>query len=387
MKKIALFGSTGSIGRNTLDVVAALDGFQVLALSGNRNLELLQQQAKQFRPRWVVVTDENAARGFAWDLPAGCELCVGHSALTQVAQETEIDIVVCAIVGRAGLESTVAAVAAGKRVALANKESLVMGGAIVSRLRKETRAEILPVDSEHSAIFQALHSGRREEVERVILTASGGPFLRWREEDLRNVTLEAALQHPTWNMGAKVTLDSASLMNKALEIIEARWLFDLRAEQLAVMIHPQSVVHSMVEFRDGAVLAQMSPPDMRLPIQYALCYPQRVAGGPTRRMDWTQAFQWEFLPPTSEARYDALRLGLEVARWGGTAGTVLNVANELAVEAFCQGRLRFDEIVPWVRRRVEEHDYHADPTLEELIALDEKYRQDLTNPNHRPLNH
>lgn len=387
MKKIALFGSTGSIGRNTLDVVAALEGFQVLALSGNRNLELLQQQAKQFRPRWVVVTDEDAAGGFAWDLPPGCELCVGHSALTQVAQEAEIDIVVCAIVGRAGLESTVAAVAAGKRVALANKESLVMGGAIVSRLRKEAQAEILPVDSEHSAIFQALHSGKREEVERVILTASGGPFLRWREEDLREVTLEAALQHPTWNMGAKVTLDSASLMNKALEIIEARWLFDLRAEQLAVMIHPQSVVHSMVEFRDGAVLAQMSPPDMRLPIQYALCYPQRVAGGPTRRMDWTQAFQWEFLPPTSEARYDALRLGLEVAHWGGTAGTVLNVANELAVEAFCQGRLRFDEIVPWVRRQVEEHDYQSDPTLEELIALDEKYRQDLTNPNHQPLNH
>lgn len=376
MKKIALFGSTGSIGRNTLEVVASLDDFQVLALSGNRNLELLQQQARTFRPRWVVATDEKAAQDFTWNLPVGCELCVGRSALTQIAQESEIDTVVCAIVGRAGLESTVAAVRAGKRVALANKESLVMGGAIVSRFQKETHAEILPVDSEHSAIFQALHSGKQEEVHRVILTASGGPFLRWPEEDLRKVTLDAALRHPTWNMGAKVTLDSASLMNKALEIIEARWLFDLRAEQLAVMIHPQSVVHSLVEFRDGAILAQASPPDMRLPIQYALCYPYRMAGGPTRRMDWTQTFQWEFLPPTSEARYDALRLGLEVAQLGGTAGTVLNVANELAVEAFCQGRIRFDEIVPWVRRRVEEHAYHADPTLEELIALDEKYRRE-----------
>ena len=383
MKKIALFGATGSIGRSTLDVVGTIDGFCVSAISGHRNLELLHQQAERFRPRWVILTDESAAKEWTWPLPAGTELCVGMKALTEIAAEAEIDIVVSAIVGRAGLESTAAAAKAGKRIALANKESLVAGGAVVKRLAKENGAEIVPVDSEHSAIFQSLQAGKRSELERVILTASGGPFFRMPDEELKNVTLAQALRHPTWNMGAKVTLDSATLMNKALEIIEAKWLFDLDMErgELEVMIHPQSVVHSMVEFRDGAVIAQMSPPDMRRPIQNALTYPDRIGGGPTRRTNWMQDQTLEFFAPDySRPKFDALKLGMETALRGGTAGVVLNAANEMAVAAFTRGELRFDQIVPTVRKIVEEHDFRPGPTLEELTALDEEIRVKFRTP-------
>lgn len=380
MKKIALFGATGSIGRSTLDVVGTIDGFQVAAISGHHNLELLHEQAERFRPRWVILTDETAAKAWNYALPKGTELCVGMKALTEIAAEPEIDVVVSAIVGRAGLESTLAAARAGKRIALANKESLVVGGAIVKQLAKETGAEIVPVDSEHSAIFQSLQAGKRSELARVILTASGGPFFRMPDAELKNVTLAQALKHPTWSMGAKVTIDSATLLNKALEIIEAKWLFDLNPErrELEVMIHPQSVVHSMVEFRDGAVIAQMSPPDMRLPIQNALTYPERVGGGPTRRTDWTQNQSLEFFAPDyANPRFDALLLGLETARRCGTAGVVLNAANEMAVSAFARGELRFDQIVPTVRRWVDGHDFNPAPTLEELIAWDEKVRADF----------
>lgn len=378
MKNIALFGATGSIGRSTLDVVGTIDGFRVLAISGHKNLPLLREQMERFRPRWVILTDEEAAKEWDFPVPAGTEICVGMKALTEIAAEPEVEIVVSAIVGRAGLESTVAAARAGKRIALANKESLVIGGAIVKRLAKESGAQIVPVDSEHSAIFQALHAGKRSELERVILTASGGPFFRLPDEELRNVTVAQALKHPTWNMGAKVTLDSATLMNKALEIIEAKWLFDLNMEkpELEVMIHPQSVVHSMVEFRDGAVIAQLSPPDMRLPIQNALTYPDRVGGGPTRRTDWTRNQTLEFFAPDyANPRFDALKLGLETARRGGTAGAVLNAANDLTVSAFIRGEIRFDEIVPRIRHCVEEHDFRPEPTLEELIELDQEIRR------------
>lgn len=380
-KNIALFGATGSIGRSTLDVVGTIDGFRVLALSGHRNLKLLHEQVEQFHPRWVILTDEEVAREWNYPLPHGTELCVGMKSLVEIAAEPEIDIVVSAIVGRAGLESTVAAARAGKRIALANKESLVVGGAIVKQIARETGAEIVPVDSEHSAIFQSLQAGRRAELERVILTASGGPFFRLPDDELRNVTVVQALKHPTWNMGAKVTLDSATLMNKALEIIEAKWLFDLdmSRNELEVMIHPQSVVHSMVEFRDGAVIAQLSPPDMRLPIQNALTYPDRVGGGPTRRTNWKIDQKLEFFAPNYEnPRFDALRLGMETALRGGTAGVVLNAANEMAVEAFTRGKIRFDEIVPTVRKCVDSHDFQENPTLEELIALDETVRREFT---------
>ncbi len=380
MKNIALFGATGSIGRNTLDVVNTIPGFRVFAISGRRNLKLLYEQAMRFHPRWVVLADEEAAKEWKFELPPGSELRVGMKALTQIAADPEVDIVVSAIVGRAGLESTVAAAQAGKRIALANKESLVVGGAVVRKIARRTGSEIVPVDSEHSAIFQSLQAGRREELERVVLTASGGPFFRLSDDELKNVTPAQALKHPTWNMGAKVTLDSATLMNKALEIIEARWLFDLdmTRPELEVMIHPQSVVHSMVEFRDGAVIAQMSPPDMRLPIQNALTYPERLGGGPTRRTDWTANQTLEFFAPDySKSRFDALKLGFETAKRSGTAGVVLNAANEMAVSAFTRGEIRFDEIVPRVRKMVEEHEFSPDPTLEELAELDEKVRKDF----------
>ena len=380
MNKIALFGSTGSIGKSTLDVVASLEDFRVAAISGHRDLRTLQEQAWRFHPRWVVATDTAAAGDFSWALPPGTELLTGCKYLEDVAQSPEVGTVVSAIVGRAGLESTVAAVRAGKRVALANKESLVVGGEIVTRLAKRTGAEIIPVDSEHSAIFQALQAGRREELLRIILTASGGAFRTLPDSELSRVTPEAALRHPTWNMGAKVTLDSATLMNKALEIIEARWLFDLRPGEISVMIHPQSVIHSLVEFLDGAVIAQLSPPDMRLPIQYALTYPRRLPGGPAKRMDWTRDQTLEFFSPdVSRPRYEAISLGLQVAHTGGTAGVVLNAANEVAVDAFCKGKLSFDRIVPFVRETLERHAFSAEPTLEELVALDEEVRGRMDN--------
>lgn len=375
MKNIALFGATGSIGKSTLDVVAAHPEFRVIALSGHRCLELLQEQAWDVRPRWVIATDEAAARDFVWNLPPESRLLTGCEALVEVAQLPEVEIVVSAIVGRAGLESTLAAVKAGKRVALANKESLVVGGEIVTREARRSGAEVIPVDSEHSAIFQALQAGRRDELDCVILTASGGAFRALPDDQLRHVTMEAALQHPTWSMGAKVTLDSATLMNKALEIIEARWLFDLAPGEIFVVIHPQSVVHSLVEFHDGAVIAQLSPPDMRLPIQYALTFPQRLPHGPACRMNWLTDHTLEFFSPDlSRPRYEALLLGLNVAHRGGTSGVVFNAANEVAAAAFCRGEMRFDEIVPFVRTVLEEHAFTPEPCLEELIALDEEVR-------------
>ncbi|MDO4574021.1 MAG: 1-deoxy-D-xylulose-5-phosphate reductoisomerase [Planctomycetia bacterium] len=375
MKNIVVLGSTGSIGRNTLEVVESLGGFRVVAISGHRNRALLEAQAWRVRPRYVILTDTSEASGWRPDLPPGTELWVGKSYLSQAAALPEVDMVVSAIVGRAGLESTVAAVQAGKQIALANKESLVVGGSVVTRLLRQTGAKIVPVDSEHSALFQTLQAGKRHELRRVILTASGGPFREHADDALATVTLHESLRHPTWNMGVKVTLDSATLMNKALEIIEAKWLFELDRGQLEVMIHPQSMVHSMVEFCDGAVIAQISPPDMRLPIQYALSWPERFPEGPANRMDWTQNLHWDFFAPDpNRPRYEALRLGLETAAAGGNAGAVLNAANEVAVQRFIQGKLRFDRIVPFVRDVMETFAFQPEPTLEDLIALDEEIR-------------
>ena len=269
---IAILGSTGSIGRNALEVVAASKGrLKVVALTAHRNVGLLKEQAIRFQPDCVVITDEKSAeseelKGF----PPSVQVEVGAEAGTEVARRPDVDTVVSAVVGSAGLRGTWAALDAGKRVALANKESLVVGGELIYELAKRRRAQLLPVDSEHSALFQALRCGSGNEVRRVVLTASGGPFREYSEDELADVTIEDALNHPTWSMGRKITIDSATMMNKALEIIEARWLFDLLPEQISVVIHPQSIVHSMVEYVDGSVIAQMSPPDMRLPIQVAL---------------------------------------------------------------------------------------------------------------------
>jgi 1-deoxy-D-xylulose-5-phosphate reductoisomerase len=374
---IAVLGSTGSIGRSTLEVIQASQGrLAAVGLSAHGSLDLLEQQAAELRPSWIVATDSSRAAGRSWSLPKGVEVFVGAEALEKAVSRPDIDIVVTAIVGSAGLRSTWAALAAGKRVALANKETLVVAGPLVLRLAAETGGEIIPVDSEHSAIFQCLRAGRRSELRRVILTASGGPFRRFTPEQLAHVTAAEALQHPTWTMGRKITVDSATMMNKALEIIEARWLFDLTPEQIQVVIHPQSIVHSMVEFVDGSVVAQMSPPDMKLPIQYALSYPERT-DGPANRFDWTAAHQLEFEPADGE-QFPALALGMEVAQAGGTAGAVVNAANEAAVAGFLLGDIGFTDIVPACRGVLEHHDFEAHPTLERLLALDTWARQEVS---------
>jgi len=361
-----------------LEVVATSEGaLRVVAISAHANAALLEKQAWAVRPRWVVITDADAAARHDWShLPRETELLIGADALVEVVSEPSVHIVVSAIVGSAGLWGTLAALKAGKRVALANKESLVMGGPLIMRLAKENHAQLIPIDSEHSAVFQALQAGRREELKRVVLTASGGPFRKYSLEQLAHVTVAEALAHPTWEMGPKITIDSATLMNKALEIIEARWLFDLHPDQIEVVIHPQSIVHSFVEYVDGSIIAQLSPPDMKLPIQYALTWPQRrpcVA----EKLSWSQAWRLDFEPPDLE-RFGALRLGLEVARMGGTAGAVLNAANETAVAAFLGGELGFHEIVPACRDVLDSHHFAPDPTLEEILESDRWARQEAS---------
>lgn len=376
-KNVAVLGSTGSIGQSALDVIAASDGrLRVVALSAHCKLGRLLEQAQRFQPRWIVATNDGLARRFDWStLPKETELLIGSQALTQIAAAAEVNVVLAAIVGSAGLHSTLAALEAKKTVALANKETLVMAGSLVTRLAAERGAQILPVDSEHSAIFQALRAGRAEEVRRVVLTASGGPFRELSTEQLKQVTVDDALLHPTWQMGRKITVDSATMMNKALEIIESRWLFDLTADQIEVVIHPQSVVHSFVEFVDGAIIAQLGPPDMKLPIQYALEYPHRT-DGVAERLDWGSRWQLEFEPANPE-RYRALQLGYECARSGGTSGAVLNAANEAAVKAFLEGELHFTEIVPACRSVLEAHYFESNPTLEQLEELDRWARQEV----------
>jgi 1-deoxy-D-xylulose-5-phosphate reductoisomerase len=376
-KNVAVLGSTGSIGTSALDVISASEGrLRAIALSAHGKLNRLMEQARAFRPRWIVATNETAAKAFDWSgLPPETELLVGAQRLAEVAAAADVDVVLAAIVGSAGLRSTWAALEAGKTVALANKETLVMAGSLVTELAAQRSATIVPVDSEHSAIFQALQAGRREVVARVVLTASGGPFRDFSPEQLAQVTVDEALAHPTWDMGPKITVDSATLMNKAMEIIEARWLFDLTAKQIDVVIHPQSTLHSFVEFIDGSVLAQLSPPDMKLPIQYALEYPHRRPGV-SERMDWSRRWRLEF-EPADTARFPALALGHECAHTGGTSGCVLNAANEAAVEAFLGGELHFTEIVPACRSVLEAHDFDPKPTLEQLIELDRWARLEI----------
>ncbi|QDU54123.1 1-deoxy-D-xylulose-5-phosphate reductoisomerase [Aeoliella mucimassa] len=378
-RRIAVMGATGSIGDNALQVIAASQGrLTAVALSAHSRLERLVELAKKFTPKWVIATDEVAAKAYKWrGLPKETELLVGAEALEQVARDAEVDTVLAAIVGSAGLGSTLAAVEAGKTVALANKETLVAAGPIVKKLADKHGATLLPVDSEHSAIFQSLKSGTRSEVHRIVITASGGPFRTWNADALRQVTVDEALAHPTWDMGPKITIDSATLMNKALEIVEARWLFDLPADRIEVMIHPQCIVHSMVEFVDGSVIAQMSPPDMRLPIQYALEYPhRREAVAP--RIDWTQRMHLEF-EPADIGRYPAIELGFRAARKGGTAGVVVNAANETAVAQFLEGELHFTEIVPACKSVLESHNFNPTPTLDELAKLDQWARREVEN--------
>jgi 1-deoxy-D-xylulose-5-phosphate reductoisomerase len=378
-RNVAILGATGSIGRSALEVIAASEGrLRPFAISAHSRLAELARLARRFEPQFVVATDREAlARNRTLRLPAHTELLVGKEGLDEVVRHAEVDVVLAAIVGVAGIDSTWAAVHAGKVVALANKEALVFGGGHLVKLARETGATLLPVDSEHSAIFQALACGRREEVSRVLLTASGGPFRDWSADALKSVTVEEALAHPTWSMGPKITVDSATMMNKALEIIEARWLFNLAPDQISVLIHPQSIVHSLVEFVDGATIAQLSPPNMMLPIQYALEYPHRRPC-PAAALDWSVRQELEFRPPDLD-RFAALVLGYDAARAEGTAGAALNAANEAAVGAFLDGDLHFTEIVPACRSVLQNHPFSPQPTLDELHAVDRWARQEVTN--------
>jgi 1-deoxy-D-xylulose-5-phosphate reductoisomerase len=384
-RRIVVLGSTGSIGTNTLDVAAALpDRIEVVGLSAHSSWESLCRQAHQFRPRQVVLTGPHAERACAADLPPNCELLTGPDEVAAMAGASDVDVVVSAIVGAAGLAGTWAALEAGKTVAVANKETLVLAGALVTDLAARRGGRLLPVDSEHSAIFQALQGSPPGAVERIVLTGSGGPFRGHLRADLEDVSVEAALNHPTWRMGRKITVDSATLMNKALEVIEARWLFDLPPERIDVIIHPESVVHSFVEFCDGSVLAQLSPPDMRLPIQYALTYPERVPG-PARRLNWAELAALHFEPVDHET-FPSLQLGYEVARRGGTCGAVLNAANEAAVGRFLAGELPFLDIPRACRAALDHHNYSPAPTLAELHASDRRARQEVarwTSPRTR----
>ena len=374
---MVVLGSTGSIGTSCLDVIEHLpDRLEVWGLSAHTRWQDLLQQVQRHEPRYVVVTDQEAARALAkHPLPARTQLLSGPDGVARMVADPDTDVVLTAIVGAAGLEGTWLALEAGKTVAVANKETLVMAGPLVMDLAKRKGATVLPVDSEHSAIFQAMRSGETGEVERVVLTASGGPFRGRPASELADVTPAQALKHPTWTMGRKITIDSATLMNKSLEIIEARWLFGLAPERIAVIIHPESIIHSFVEFHDGSVLAQLSPPDMRLPIQYALTYPARVSG-PTRRLRWDELTTFRFEQPDHDT-FPALGLGFEVARRGGTCGAVLNAANEAAVGAFLDGQLRFLDIPRACRDVLNHHHYSAQPTLGELHALDRWARTEV----------
>lgn len=375
-KRISILGATGSIGQSTLDVVRQIDGLSVYAMSGHSALEGLVRAAKEFRPKYIVATCETAAADFDFgDLPAETELLIGDQHVEAIASAEEVDVVVAAIVGIAGLPGTMAAVKAGKTVALANKESLVVAGSLITEMAVKSGSNILPVDSEHSAVFQAMQAGNPDEVSRVVLTASGGPFRDFSAQELKTVTVEQALAHPTWQMGDKISIDSATMMNKALEVIEAKWLFGLPAEKIEVVVHPQSIVHSMVEFVDHSTVAQLSPPDMRLPIQYALTWPDRIAGV-SPSLDLSRAQTLEFIPPDMD-RFPALALGFEVAAKGGTSGAVLNAANESAVAAFINRKLSFTDIAIACRQILEQHDFIADPSLEQLLACDQWARQEL----------
>jgi 1-deoxy-D-xylulose-5-phosphate reductoisomerase len=377
MRRVAILGSTGSIGTSCLDVIAALpDRLAAIALSAHSNWDRLCEQAVRFQPRWVTLTDDARLRhADRSQLNGRVELLDSPDRIERIVSAAETDVVLTAIVGAAGLRGTWAALEAGKTVCVANKETLVLAGPLVMDLSRRTGARILPVDSEHSAVFQAMQCGRPAEVRRVLLTASGGPFRTWTRDQIDAATPEQALRHPTWQMGQKITIDSATMMNKALEIIEAKWLFGLRPDQIEVVIHPESIVHSMVEFADGSVIAQLSPPDMRLPIQYALCFPDRLPC-PAPRLDLAKIGSLHFEPADLD-RFPALRLGYEVASRGGTAGAVLNAANEIAVARFLAGEIRFPQIIACCRSVLDHHTFDPSPSLDALIAND-RWARDQT---------
>jgi 1-deoxy-D-xylulose-5-phosphate reductoisomerase len=374
-KRLVILGSTGSIGTQVLDLVRLFpDRFEVSGLAGGRNAALLQAQVKEFRPRWVALADREDAAAFRLDDRHGPapQIFWGPEGLDLIAGLPEADLVVSALVGAVGLKPTLTAIRAGKTIALANKEPLVMAGELVLEEARRRNVALLPVDSEHSAVFQALQGQSGQDLKRIILTASGGPFRTWPVEKMAAVTGPEALSHPTWKMGPKITVDSATLMNKGLEVMEARWLFGVSLDRISVVIHPQSIIHSLVEFRDGSLLAQMGPPDMRLPIAYALSYPERLAL-PESGLDLTRLAGLEFFEPDRE-KFPCLGLAWEAARAGGSLPIVLNAANELAVAAFLEGALPFAGIPRIIRHIMDKHAIITPQGLEEIMAVDEETR-------------
>jgi len=376
MKNISILGSTGSIGCNTLDIVALFpERFRVLGLSACENIERLEAQIRRFRPAMVSLNSVKAAHVLkerCGDL--GVEILSGVEGLIRVSTLPEVDVVVSAIAGSAGLIPTLSAVMAGKTVALANKETMVMAGEIVTREAEKKGVRILPVDSEHSAIFQVMECGRREDLHKIILTASGGPFLNKSYEDRKRVTVEDALKHPNWNMGAKVTIDSATLMNKGLEVIEAKWLFDVSINQIEVLIHPQSIIHSMVEFRDGSVLSQMGIPDMRIPIAYALSYPERL-DLVMQRLDLARTGMLTFENPDIK-KFPCLSYAYDAMKTGGSMPAVMNSSNEVAVAAFLHGRIGFLDIERIVGDTMSGHTVKGVNNIEDVLMADNWAREE-----------
>ena len=374
MKKVAVLGSTGSIGTQTLDVVRANDDLEVVGLAAGSNVEMLEKQIREFHPRLVAVWKEEAARDLAvrvQDLDVKIVSQMGG--LIELARMEESDILVTAIVGMIGIRPTMEAILAGKDIALANKETLVTAGHLIMPLAKQFGVQILPVDSEHSAIFQALHGEKREQIHKLLITASGGPFRGKKTADLEKVTLEDTLKHPNWVMGQKITVDSATLVNKGLEVMEARWLFDVDLDHIQVVVQPQSIIHSMVEFEDGAVMAQLGTPDMRLPIQYALCYPDRrfLKGD---RLDFHMLKQITFEEPDRKT-FKGLPMAVEAARAGGSMPTVFNAANELAVRKFLQKKISFLDIYEIIGQSMSRHTAVKDPDLDQILEIEkETYR-------------
>ena len=372
MRTVAVLGSTGSIGTQALDVVRASPGeYEVVALAAGSSVDALAAQAAELRPRFVALGDPGRAGDLAPRLPAGTEVLTGPGALAEAA--TAADVVVNAVVGFAGLPVTLAALGAGRTLALANKESLIAGGPVVQRVRSTPGAEIVPVDSEHCALHQCLRAGRSAEVARLVLTASGGPFRGRTSAELTGVTVADALAHPTWSMGPKITVDSSTLMNKGLEVIEAHELFGVGYDAIEVVVHPQSIVHSMVEFADGATVAQLSQPDMRLPIAYALSWPER-ARTPFGRIDWAEVGRLDFEPPDLEA-FPCLALAFAAGRAGGSAPAWLNAANEVAVAAFLEGRLGWSAIAAVLDEALSEHTGTELEDADVVIEVDRRARE------------
>ncbi|MDH3251307.1 MAG: 1-deoxy-D-xylulose-5-phosphate reductoisomerase [Ignavibacteria bacterium] len=375
-RNIAILGSTGSIGRSALDVLASMsDTYRVRYLTANRNIEQLQEQIRQFRPRAVVVLEECNASVLRRFLNGSTEVLFGEEGMLEIVQRDDVDVVLSSLVGFAGVKPTLAGIEAGKDIALANKETLVVAGELIMEAVRRKGVRLIPVDSEHSAILQCLQGERISEVTRLILTASGGPFLHLEKEHFPEITIEQALNHPTWKMGSKITIDSATLMNKGLEVIEAFWLFGLPPEKIEVVIHPQSIIHSMVEFADGSMKAQMGLPDMRMPIRYALTYPERTAAE-YGRIDFSRLKQMTFLEPDRE-KFRCLQLAYDALATGGTAPAVLNAANEVAVQMFLDRQISFAAIPAVIEEALEAHAATHALTLDDLVRIDGETREQV----------